>query len=430
MSIYKYSAASPIQEATFNHAKDRAPIALLAAREGTDADQVSTIRRAMDSGGWTAVPVSVGGKEYLQVSGFQNEQQLLAFMENYHFTEGKPDFTPQPGDDEKLTASEWLRQSSLKTAGILNLIGDGALLGSGVMNGRSKEIAAGGLYTAGALALAKYGNVKTEHHVREVLERTGKFLKEQAADMPEDCGLFTILKQQKQGAIASAENFMYRYPTQVMLVAYTLGAMTMLHSGMKQKDPWGIAYGASSVGFKAASLFIPEKSKSELAHKDGEQPAPVNGLLNWIQEKPLRVFGYGSMVTDILLGLSAYREYKTNPAQKGYIFKFITTGTYLLADVMMAISNKNHANGEGRFDADEQRQVLAMTAETIVRQPQPMRDALVNHVAGFLVDQPEMNGSATDIAAGIREQLQNIGKNPWTARACMTDSTQQPSAPR
>jgi|GEM_PF-7021762 len=429
MSIYKFTSPSPVTEVTFRHASDRAPIALLSVAEGTPPDQVSTIRRAMDSGGWSAAPVTVDGRELLQVSGFQKEQQLLSFMQNYHFSEGKPDYMPEAGDNAKRTAGEWLQQTSLKTAGVLNLIGDGALLGSGFLNGRSREVTAGALYTGGALVLAKYGNVKTEHHVREVLERTGKFLKQQAAVLPEDCGLFSIMKQQREGAFASAENLLYRYPSQVMLGAYTLGAMTMLHSGIKQKDPYGIAYGASSVGFKGASLLIPEKQKTAEEKKASAQHGPVHSLFDWIQEKPLRLFGYGSMVTDILLGMSAFREYKANPKQRGYIFKFITTGTYLLADAMMAISSKNYANDAGKFDTEEQRQIFALTAESISCQPKEMREALVNHVAGFLADQPEMNGSAGDIAQGITEQMNHMARNPWTARAA-SEPLDQPLAPR
>lgn len=402
---------------------------MLKAAEGTSPDQISTIRRGLEAGGWSAVPVAVDGREMLQVSGFDKERQLLDLMQTYHFTEGAPEFTAQPGDNAKCTTGQWIQQSSLKMAGLLNLIGDGALLGSGFMSGRSKEITAGALYTGGALVLARYGNVKTEHHVREVLERTGKFLKQQAAELPEDCGLFSVMKDQRQGMIANAENFLYRYPSQVMLGAYTLGAMTMLHSGIKQKDPWGIAYGASSVGFKAASLLIPEKPKTEAEKKGAAHHGPVHKLYDWIQEKPLRVFGYGSMVTDILLGLSAYREYRTNPAQRSYIFKFITTGTYLLADVLMAMSNKDHTHAGGKFDADEQRQILALTAETIARQPKELREPLVHHVAGFLADQPEMNGTAPDISKQIMEQMQHMDTSPWAAKAMHRDTFMQPLSP-
>ena len=57
-----------------------------------------------------------------------------------------------------------------------NIVGDASLLGAGLMNGRSKEIAAGTLYTAGATVLARYGNTKTEYHVKQVLEETADFV--------------------------------------------------------------------------------------------------------------------------------------------------------------------------------------------------------------------------------------------------------------
>jgi len=256
--------------------------------------------------------------------------------------------------------------------------------------------------------------VKTEHHVREVLERTADFLKEQAVQMPENCGLFSIMKEKKQGLIHNTEKFLYRYPSDVMLGAYTLGAFTLLQSGIKQGDPWGIAYGANSLGLKAASLLIPEKHKTEEEKKATH--GPVGKLIDWIQEKPLRLFGFGSMVTDTFLGLSALREYRNDPKQKNAILKFITASTYVCADALFAVSNKNHANGEGKFDADEQRRIEALVAESVACQPKELQSALVGNVAGFLAGQAEMKGTSLEIAASITEQLRHSKSNPWTYR--------------
>jgi len=417
MSIYRFSAKSPVQEVIFRHANDRSPVALLTASDSTPADQLSTIRRAMGSGNWTCVPVTLDSHEYLQVSGFEKEAQLLSFLQKYHFAEGQPQFSAEPGDNPRRCASEWLQDYGLKAAGYLNIIGDASLLGSGLVSGRSKEITSGALYTAGAAVLARYGNAKTEVHVREVLEDTVGYLKKQAVALPEDCGLFSIMKEKRDGLLPSAERFMTRYPTEVMLGAYTLGAFTMLQSGIRERNPWGIAYGASSVGLKASSLLIPEKSATDT--QKNTPHGPLGSLVSWIQEKPLRVYGFGSMVNNVLLGLSAYREYKTNPKQMGYIFKFITTGTYMVGDLLIALSNKDHTNADGKFDTEEQRRVVAMVAEALSRQPKNMQQPLVNNVAGFLAHQAEMNGNAMDIANSIREQLDHMATNPWSARSAL-----------
>src|SRR4029077_648864 len=101
---------------------------------------------------------------------------------------------------------------------------------------------------------------------------------------------YTILKEKRNGIIHNTENLLSRYPAQTMLGAYTLGACAMMQSGIKQGNPWGVAYGASSVAMKVASLLIPEKKTEE---KKAEA-APMEKFVSWVQEKPLRVFGFGS----------------------------------------------------------------------------------------------------------------------------------------
>ena len=416
MSIYRFSSPSAISEARFSYAGDRPPVALLAAGVAVNENQLSEVRRAIESAGWKCVPVEVNGQEMLLVDGFKEVGQFTAFLLDRGFVQGDQNITAEPSDHVVCTTQDIIKANSLKVAGVLNLIGDAALLGSGVASGRSQEITAGALYTAGAGVLARYGNVKTEHHVREVSERVGHFLQKQAVELPENCGLSSILKDKRDGVIHNTEKFLYRYPTEVMLSAYTLGAASMLKSGIRQGDPWGIAYGVNSVAVKAASLLIPEKHMSAKEKELAKQHGPMAKLVDWIQEKPLRVIGYGSMISDVLLGLSAMREFKADPKQRSYIFKFITTGTYIMADLMMAISNKKHVNADGKFDAEEQRRIEALAAEAIARQPKTQQQALANQVAGFLATQPEMKGSAADISLAIMVQVVHMERNPWASR--------------
>lgn len=405
---------SPVRGVRFRHANDRPPIALLSAGADAGPQRVSAIRRAVCAGGWNCVPVAVEGEELLQVSGFEKEAELLSFLQNFHFAEGKPAFTAEPGDNPTRTSGEWLQDTSQKLAGWANAVGDVSLLLSGIASGRSKEITSGALYTTGAGILAAYGNVKTERHLREVAEKTAKFLKSQAGNLPEECGLFHILQEKREGALPTIDRFLARYPTQSMIGIYTLGAMTMLQSGIKNRDPWGIAYGANSTLAGAASILVPEK-KAGAAKPPAE--SPVGRLFDWFQEKPLRMVGYAYILSDIALGMSAYREYKTNPKQKGYIFKFISAATFTVGSLMLAMSNKDHTNADGKFDDDEQRRITALAAEAIARQPQAMQEALVCNVAGFLAGQGEMRGTAQDIGEAIREQLAHMRSNPWVARA-------------
>lgn len=409
-----------MRDITFRHANDRPPVALIGAAPSADADQLSTIRRALEAEGWQTVPASIDGRQMLQVNGFKDEGELASMLMTRQFARGTPTVQDEPGDHPTRTAKEWLEDNSLKTGGVLNLLGDAALLFSGLKSGRSKEAYAGGLYTAGALVAAQYGNVKTEYHVHQVSERMAEYLRDQAAVLPEDCGLYSILKDKRDGVLKNGEDFLYRYPSQTTLGVYTLGALAMLQSGMKHKKGWDMAYGANSVATKVASILVPEKGAAELTEGERQEKAkhgPVGKVIDWVHEKPLRIFGYGSMVSDALLGMSAYREYRADPRQKSYIFKFLTTGTYLLADLMFAISSKNPAGTDDKFDAEEQRRVEALAAEAIAGQPRAMQQPLANQVAAFLSTQPELNGRGAEIAVSIMHQVDEAQHNPWSCHA-------------
>lgn len=444
MAIYRFSDTSAVREAVFRYAKDRPPTAFLTAKDGTAADELSTIRRAIESAGWQCIPASVDGKEVLQVSGFKEAGQCSAFLVTHHFAEGEPKITPEKGDHQTLTTRQWLQHSSLKLGGWSYLIGDMSLAASGFMKGDSKEAMGGALYTAGGAILARYGNVKTEHHVREVLERTGEFLKEEAVKLPEDCRLFTILKQRREGGIANTESFFSRYPSQVTLGVYTMGAFSMLLSGLMKKgnamSAFGstgtlqdkeklssIAYGLNSTGTKVGSLLIPEKRQYKDDEKKIKHPGTLGAVVDWFQEKPLRLFGYGALLSTGLLGWSTYNEYKNNPKQKSHIFKFVTVGSYIIGDTLLTISNKDYVNADGQFDPDEQRRIEATIAETIARQPQEIQGGLVHHVAGFLSTQPEMKGNAEQIGKEIQEQVDHFAKNPWASRTAATTPPLQPN---
>lgn len=414
MSIYRFNAGSPIGEIHFRHANDRPPVALLYTSRGTNDERAATIRNALEVAGMQCVPAMLNGAPVLQVHGFKQEGQLSALLTTQGFAQGTPRITAEPGDHPTLSTKEWLQDNSVKAGGWSYLIGDGALLLSGLMSGRGKEVTSGLLYTAGGGILARYGNVKTEHQLRSVSEKMAHFLKGQAETLPPECGLYRIMNEKRQGGLATAENFLYRYPSQVTLGVYTLGAFSMLQSGIKHRKFWDIAYGANSTATKVASILIPEKSAGE--REDKQRETPLGKVIDWVQEKPLRVFGYGSMLSAVLLGLSAYREYKEDPRQKSYIFKFITAGTYMIGDLMLALSHKNPVNADGLFDGDEKRRIEALAAEAISVQPRPLQDGLIHQAAGFLATQPEMGGSAATIAEGIRAQLHEMERNPWRCK--------------
>jgi hypothetical protein len=148
MSIYRFASSSPIHEVSFHHANDRPPVALIEAADNTTDQQLYDIRREIGAGGWICVPVTVDKKDMLQVSGFEKEAQFLNYLQGQHFAEGTPEVTAEEGDNPKRNTKEWLQDTSQKIVGWSYIVGDIALMISGLMSGRTKEATSGILYTS------------------------------------------------------------------------------------------------------------------------------------------------------------------------------------------------------------------------------------------------------------------------------------------
>lgn len=406
-----FDPASPITAIRFNYAADRAPVALVEARDFILPEYLSIVRNALQANGWNAVPVTIDGKDTLQVDGFKDAGELSAYLRANHFAEGRERITPEPGDHPTRSSDEWLQDTTQKICGYSYLLADLTLTLSGGMSSKPLEAAAGGLYLAGGGLMGWFGNAKTERHVRQVAERTAKFFEEHSAKLPESCGLFHVAREKREGILPKAEEFLYRYPSQTMLSLYIMGALAMLESGRrKQGNGWDMIYGINSTVAGLASLLIPEKKTNP------NEKSPEGMLAKFwdgIRKQPLQVAGYLYIISAYALGMSAYKDYKKNPAQKAYIAKFITAATYLVGDIALAWSKKDHTNGKGAFDADEYRRIIGLTAETIACQPKDMQDVLIHQVSGFLAAQPEMAGTQQDIAAALREQAHHMPRNLW-----------------
>lgn len=424
MSLYRYSTASTLSEVHFHYAVDKAPVALLCAKTGTSADQLSAIRRTLESSGMQCVPVFTGEREVLQVVGFKDAGQLNALLLTHQFVAGRPQITEEASDHQTRNWKGWLQRYSLKTVGWLNIIGDIGLLASGLTTKggmRNYHIAAGSLYTVGAAVPALFGEVNSENQVNETLARMNAALKEQSVEVPKDSSLYAATQDQRTGM----RHFLHQHAAQAMLGFYALGAGTMLAGGLRVRDaqgklnPYKIAYGANSLGLKTLSLALPEKATPEKDENKGQRD-PISGAFHWLVDKPLRLFGIGSFISDGSLGLAAMRDYrnalKINPGARPDYFQFLTTGTYLAADVLASLSSKDPSHADGKFNADQQQRIEAMAAETIIRQPEAVREGLVNRVADAISKQGEMSGGREKISHSISEQIKHMESNPWAQR--------------
>lgn len=319
--------------------------------------------------------------------------------------------TPEAKGESKT----FLQRYGLQLGGGLNLVGDVALLKAGIDSGNRLMTLAGGLYTAGALALARYGKPSKERQNRDISESAAEFLKQKTGALPKDSGLAHVLEQQDNSLLGKIERPLYRRPVDAMLGLYTAGAGAMLASGVKSGNKWRIGYGSWSLFVKAASFLMPEKATDAEEKKNAK-----GGVIGWIKEKPLRLFGYGSIVTELLLGKSALNDLKNK--EPGAKFTLAAGGLYVLSDILMAISSKNTASVDGKLKDADQNRIEDMVAETIATQPKEKQDTLIGEVSRFLVKKSGVKGTATEVGDAISKRVAARQKD-WVSRAEATEET-------
>jgi hypothetical protein len=333
-----------------------------------------------------------------------------------------PNYPGDPKDSTDDTPFDALKDQSLKAAGYAYLLGDGALFASGMMGGRSKEAMSGLLYTVGGLACAKYANPDAEKQLKLLSHRLGDYLRKEGVEIPVTPETKDLVKP--GGVIDHIEAFLYKYPSQVLNATYAIGGVQLLRSGMQHGKHWDTASGALVAAGGLAGLLIHEKKP------DPEHPPSgfIGKAVSWLQEKPLRISGGLYALNNATLIMSALEERRANPAQKSYLFKFLTAASYIFGNTMLSLSSKNnHSQGSSSQQALEK---LAETSARIVAaQPPEVREGLVQHIAGYIASQPEVELKAEELTAMMQRKMQEIAAQPaqggWQGR--VSESPAHPS---
>ncbi len=329
-----------------------------------------------------------------------------------------PNYPGDPNDKTDDTPFDALKDKSLKAAGYAYLVGDASLFTSGMMAGRHKEAASGLLWGVGGLVCAKYANPSAEKQLKLLGSRLGDYLRKEGVEIPVNAEVKDLLKP--GGVIDTVESFLYKYPSQVLNATYAVGAGTMVRSGLQHNKKWDIASGALIAAGALSGLLIHEKAP------DPENPPKTAfaKAASWLQEKPLRISGGFFAVNNAALIMSALNERKENPAQKSYMFKFLTAASYIFGNSMLAMSSKeNKGNKEHCDEALEK--LSTASAQIIAAQPKEVQDGLVQHIAAFLSAQPEVTEKADSIAAMLQQKLSGVHAAPqqsgWMAKLNLAD---------
>lgn len=308
-----------------------------------------------------------------------------------------------------------LKENSLKAAGVAYLIGDAAIVASGLATGNKARTLTGLAWGAGGAFPAVFGNPSEERQLRMVTEKLGAYLRKQGIEIPKDPKMQALMKE--GGVAEHAANFFYQHPSEALNAIYALGATQMVAGGLKETSKGAKGTGAFDV---ASGVLVGAGALAGLLVKE-KQPDPDNPpktgmekFKQWAQEKPLRVSGaLYTLNNAAMLGaaISKRKEAKQSAAaMKDYRLRFLTTGTYIFANAMLAMSSKNHHDGGHSVDMTSQ--LADLSAKVIAAQPRQVQEALVQNVAGYLSAQPEIDKTAPEIAELLHSKLASVKQQP------------------
>lgn len=309
-----------------------------------------------------------------------------------------------------------LTGNSLRAAGFAYLVGDAAIIATGMLEKDLKKVSVGAMWGLGGLAAARYGNPNAEKQLELFSAKLGAYLKKQGVAIPDTPETHLLAKE--GGIIDHIESFLYAHPSEALNAVYAIGAAQLIRSGMKKSGGKALDFmpdiiSGALVGAGAlAGLLIPEKKP-----EPGKQP---DGIEGWIQEKPLRVSGALYAANNAAMLWGAHKKQKQSPQQGSHVSRYLTAAAYIFANTMLFLSNRNQTED---VKHDLTGRLCDAAAHVVAAQPPETRATLMQQVAGFMASQPDIHRSANEIASLLNTRLATIENPRWQHVAANTTGT-------
>ncbi len=441
MALYRYSSDSLIDEVEIVTNKFGGMHAYLYAREIESPARLATVRAAFAEQGWKTVPYSLNGKPMLEVRGFKNTNQLTDFIASHGWVKGQPVITKTQSDD--ITLSEKLRKATLRATGWVYNFGDISYMGYALkgykiaktqtiedVKAAKLNIGAGIGYAIGGVVLSFFGSRdQSQYEIKEATEKMQKFLRKEQAVMSDQSAINDTINDIHRGPIERLKYFCARYPSEILNTVYMATGMLLSFASYKaikipqranetlevfkkrvRADQIDIGLGAVTFSSSLAGILIKEKKPIE-----GEPKRHgIGGVIDWIQEKPLRATGYGFMVATAFHAYASLLKWREGDQLMrnavGYRIAFVASN--VLAEILMVISSKGHGQGI-KADQSVERTVSAIAADFIAGRKPEEQEMWVERLAGYLASPEVLGGKSDAFASEIRTQLQSRAKNAW-----------------
>ena len=439
LSLYQFQSPSIIDEVRVIKTPEGGLRAYLHAAPHANPGQLDDIKRKFSVLRWTEIPHVFEGKPVLEVRGFKKPEQLLSYLQSNGWTAGAAAVTATK--DDVIRFSDQLRALTLKASGATYVISDMGYYAYALKNylhepsaAHRFDLAAGVGYNLGSWVLLGYGSQdQSQRQIKDATKKMYRYLRQQMANLPEHAEIHDVVREEKRGVIGNINEFLSRYPSEITNAVFMLTGLAILRANytnafkpqaadetLKQfRDRrnsriMDMGLGSITALSGLGAITIPEKKRAE---GDPYRPGLL-GVWDWVQEKPLRLAGYGYMVATAFHAVSTYNEWRSGNqrVRETLAWRVLFVAGNVIAETLMAVSSKGHGQGvhaEGGVDDS----VIATAADSIARQKPEYQSLLVSQLAGFLSSPEVLGGKAEAIETKLREQLAMMQHHPWRKEA-------------
>lgn len=429
MALYIYPKDSPIDRLYILKTEKGDYRAYLHASTASDTDTRKAIVKELETHRWHGIPTTHLDMQCLEVRGFGSEEELFNVLKQKKWVHGNYKKLPTPGDN--LTLTEIVQKRSLQASGILYAIGDYGFITYGFKEKDPLVAASGFAYAAGTWSLVGFGkNNHASQDIEDLSKRMATYLQEHKNSIPSESSMTRLAQVRHKSILESTSDLFSHYPSEVFCVVTGLaGALVAAanYNKLKVAKPgetlvpiMDIGLGTTTLAACMLGLFIREK------HRDPDEPAPTSQLgkvWEWIKEKPLRVTGYGLMISTMFHAASTVKDYThamSLPIGDAFRTQKLSAlpgraqfvGCNMLAEFMMAISSKGHGDGV-ETDESVSKSMIAVASEMIAKKPPEYHEELIAIMTKFLGDPTVLGLGNQYIREALCQGVESAMKNPW-----------------
>lgn len=453
MVKFVYSAGSAIDDVQVLKNSTGGLRAYVHAAATARPEQLEKAKTILAGKHWKFVPTLHDGAPVLEVRGFKKNDELLKALSDGGVA-GKVQHTEAQKGDTLTSKEKWSNRTAFG-AGISYNVGDIAFTHYSIseyrdyskkaknaattlqkaemadnIKGAKFKILAGVGYALGGIILSGFASRdQSQNHIAKASKEIQSYLQDASiARDPSSSASIAVSKPQRS-VLGKAYDKLTTYPSEALNIVYTgvgllLMAAALKHRNAPQKayetlkqvverksaETWDIGLGVVTAASSLTGLLVKETKFDE----DHPKRTGVMGFVDWIREKPLRAVGYGYMVATAFHAKGTWDKWKTGDEQvhKNVIGRAVFVATNVISEILLAISSKGHGDGVVS-DKSVESTVASIAAETLMRQPEAKREALLNQLAGHLSSSGTLGNNPQVIAGQINEHMKAVENNPW-----------------